>query len=106
MPMTPPSATRFSGAKKAWDEYGHVIPWDKLIDFKFQEYSTGGAYLAVAWRPYKDLDEICYADLEEVNGVWEVNNDGSARIPSKDWEAARCVRECNWLKFPKAQQHA
>lgn len=91
--MTPPSAEKYPNLKKAWDEYGHAIPWESLVDIKIN-----GSYAALAWLAG---DEIEYADLESVSGVWEMLNDGGAPVTKKEWLAARCKSACNWLEFPE-----
>lgn len=98
--MTKPSATKFPALKKAWDDYGHIIPWEKLVDIKIKYWDYGGGFACLAWQ-HKD-GMIEYADLELAGGVWEMNNDGGAGITLKQWQAATIPDDCNWLKVPEA----
>lgn len=96
--MTKPTAKKFPKLKAAWDEYGHAISWEELVDIKIYHYSTGGSYAALAWKHEDGMIE--YADMECVGGVWDMNNDGGMPITEAQWLAARAKPECNWLEVP------
>jgi hypothetical protein len=78
--MAKPDAKKWPLLKKAWDEYGHMIAWEDLVDMK-----SDGNWAYMAWD---DDGEIQYADLYRTKDGWEFNNDGGDPVPKAVWKKA------------------
>lgn len=100
--MSKPSAKRWPKLKEAWDQYGHVIPWDELFDIK----SRDACYVCLAWRDgvsRNGEEMVDYADLARPGseGEWEMQNDGHDPITMKQWRTSRIAWDgCDWLTVP------
>ena len=95
--LNKPSRKRNPILARDWDDYGHLIAWDDLIDVKFGRHG----YAALAWM---EGLEVNYADLSFVDGKWEMQNDSHYTVPLETWKRARVKPECDWLVFPGDQQ--
>lgn len=92
--MNAPDRKRNGILAKAWDDYGHSIPWEDLVDMKVGQHG----YVALAWRESDGL--INYADLASPEqGVWEIQNDSHEPMTEARWKAARVKPDCDWLIF-------
>lgn len=80
---------------KAWDEYGHSIPWENLFDAKF---APTHYYVCLAWM--EPDGRVCYADLASVDKgkTWEMQNDEYESITLKQWKKARMIPDCDALE--------
>lgn len=97
--MHKPSRITRPNLAKAWDEYGHSIKFEDLVDIKMSH--THG-YCAVAWM---EDGKINFADLSRVDGVWEMNNDGHGLISVMAWNRARPVPHCDALDIPEDEYY-
>ena len=89
--MPKPDAKKWPLLKKAWDEYGHMISWDQLVDIK-----SDGTYVCLAWD---DDGEIQYADLYRTEDGWEMNNDGGDSVSKEAWNSAYFREDQDGLIF-------
>ena len=92
--MKPPSREKNPKLAAAWDAYGHMIPWEKIVDAKFGAHG----YVALAWIEH---GRVYYADLSQGYGEdgqdWEMQNDSHDDISIETWKRAKVVRDCDWL---------
>jgi len=92
--MAKPDRKKNPKLATAWDAYGHVIPWEDLIDAKFGRHG----YVALAWMEYGMVN---YADLSQGYGPngqdWEMQNDSHDTVELAVWKKAKVVPECDWL---------
>ena len=93
--MAKPDAKKWPGLKQAWDDYGHSISWDQLVDMK----SDRGMYVVLAW---KEGDQYFCADMERAghDQPWEMNNDGSEPYTEDQWNGLTIPPDCNWFEVP------
>ena len=91
--MKKPDAKKWPLLKKAWDEYGHCMAWEQLVDIKAASH-----YAALAW---KEGDSIQYADMARTEDGWEMINDGGDDMTVAEWNSARVDEWCERLVFPK-----
>lgn len=78
--------------KKAWDDYGHSIPFEQLDGIKSQR----GCYAVVRWK--NEDGTVGLADLARGrNGPWEMQNDGFDDVSEADWRKLRIVEDCDWF---------
>jgi len=96
--MSGPDAKLWPNLKKAWDDYGHGVPWEKLDGFKS---SPTHGYVVVRWK--NDDGSIDMADLASPDGgeTWEMQNDGHDEITEHQWKHLRCVPDCDWFEYPQ-----
>lgn len=82
--------------KKAWDAYGHDIPFEKLDGIKSQR----GCYCVVRWTTEEGT--VGLADLARggTNMEWEMQNDGFDEITEADWRKLKIVEDCDWFEIP------
>lgn len=101
--MAKPDAKKFPMLKAAWDDYGHMITWDKLFDIKMDR----GCYAVLAWK--EDDGMICCADMARGGGdqPWDMQNDGGEPMTEAEWKELRIVPDCDWFEIPsrKKQPH-
>lgn len=97
--MAKPDAKNWPELKKAWDDYGHSVSWNALIDMK----SARGCYVVLAW---KEGDMIEVADLARAGAgfPWEMQNDGSEPMSQDAWDLLRVVPECDWYEVPTEEE--
>jgi hypothetical protein len=95
--MAKPEAKNLPELKKAWDEYGHMIAWDDLLDVKIR--ADDHCYAVLAWKEY---DMINMADLYRTghDKPWEMQNDGHDPITPAEWKKLRIVPYCDWFEIP------
>jgi hypothetical protein len=88
-----PDRNKWPTLAKAWDDYGHMIAFEKLFDMKVGAHG----YVALAWKI--DEENIEYADLAtpDEGKTWEMQNDSCGPYSLKVWKKARVVPECDWL---------
>lgn len=92
--MAKPTREKYPTLAKAWDDYGHTVKFEDLVDMKV---ATTHHYVALMWM---DNDDYCeYAELYSVdNGAtWEFIQDGTEPIPVKVWRKAKVVPDCDHL---------
>lgn len=99
MKMTKPTRQAWPAVARAWDEYGHAISFDDLIDHRVGSHG----YVVLAWRERDG--SISWADLSLVEGTWdrgtwEFQNDLGDMITVAQWKAARVRPECDYLDYP------
>ena len=85
--------------KKAWDEYGHEIPFEKLEDYKMR---SDRCYIVVCWKDKRKKDMIGMADLYRGDPAdeWQMQNDGFDLITEADWKKLKIVPDCDWFVIP------
>lgn len=94
--MHAPDAAKVPELKRAWDDYGHAVPWADLIDIK---RASTHHYVALAWYDDKAHTMVNYADLTSTDRgkTWEFQNDGHSGLTLAEWKAARVKPDCDWL---------
>lgn len=94
-------AKKWPMLKRAWDAYGHAIPFEKLDGIK-TEYR--GCYVVIRW---KALDgRVGLADLARTGdrAEWEMQNDGFDEITEAEWLRLRIVPDCDWFEIPGKEE--
>lgn len=96
-------AKKWPELKKAWDEYGHAVPFEELHDAK----TDGRAcYVVVCWRtPEGDL---ALADLARAGTrePWEFQNDEiMPDITDAEWKKLRIEPDCDNFYIPGHAEH-
>jgi len=94
--MPKPSKTNNPMLKQAWEEYGHMISWEQLVDMKMDR----GCYVVLAWE--EEDGTIGVADMARggSNQPWEMQNDGGDTITKAEWKELRIVPDCDWFEIP------
>jgi hypothetical protein len=95
--MAKPSASDNPRLKAAWDEYGHSVRWEDLIDMKMDR----GCYVVLAWRVGPNWIEVADLARSHRSADWEMQNDGSIPLTDKQWNKLRIVPNCDWYKVPE-----
>lgn len=95
--MTKPTAKKWPALKKAWDEYGHLIAWDDLVDLR-QRGGHEGAYVLVAWVTSPGF--YSYASLAWNGEAWEMQDDSADDISVEDWKNIKFTDNCDWHNRP------
>lgn len=87
--------------KKAWDAYGHAIPFEKLDGVKTD---SRGCYVIVRWT--EPDGRVGLADLARTGDTaeWEMQNDGFDEITEAEWRKLRIVPDCDWFEIPGKEE--
>lgn len=96
--MSTVNALRDPDLKKAWDAYGHEIPFDKLHGAKTD---GRGCYVVVCWRTPEG--KLALADLARagLDAPWEMQNDGmSPDITDAEWRKVQIEPDCDNFYIP------
>lgn len=84
--------------KEAWDEYGHAIKFEDLIDYKIR---PDHCYIVVAWRQEDGMIDMADLARPSRSSDWDMQNDGhSTPISDKDWNKLHIVPHCDWFVIP------
>lgn len=96
--MLKPTRKLYPILSTAWDDYGHAIPFEDLVDIKVRDDLC---YCVVAWE---ENGMINYADWARPhpNAPWDMQNDGHEPITKAEWKKARIVPDCDWMDIDRS----
>ena len=94
--MPKPNAKHWPSLKEAWDDYGHCVEWNDLVDMKVNR----DCYAVLLFKAGDDFYEVADLARGGRNAPWEMQNDGSAPISMKQWKGLHISEDCDSYVIP------